>query len=551
MSRFEERLEECLEALREGRWSLDECLRRYPEEADRLRPLLEVAAALTRAYAVSPGAEFAAAARERYLMLSGEGIGRAFAAQPSAEYTASARARYLASARTVRRGGYVLRPQPAFSGTALRAIGAAMAVLVLFGVFSVYTVATAEAALPGDWRYPVKLQTERVRLAFAFTEGAEIEVRSDIAQEAQREIERMTAQGRTIEESHLARLRKATDGLTGAVEDSGRSDAKDQLASIAAGQEQLLEGLERADDAAPEGVNVLAEDAEQEFALTLDVSHTARDVAGSGGEPKLRFEATERVISFAPPTTTATPDGTPGMTTVTPPATTTPTPASEPLLCIDREPPTPTVTLTPTAQDGDETPTSTPTSTATSTPTSTATSTASATVTPTVTPTVEPEEGSPWVELIVDGVFRTRIPTDGWRVNGFDAGECDTAPTQIVLTGDKRVITINPRTGDMSWTFTTPGDRQGFAEMRATRDDGVYEVNRDELRDAHPELSEIPLYILANIDVTESSAVPTATPTPTLTPGATATAPTRGPLRPRTAVPTRTRTVKPSQTAEP
>ena len=41
MTEFESRLHECLEALTEGRWDLDECLRRNPEHAAALRPMLQ------------------------------------------------------------------------------------------------------------------------------------------------------------------------------------------------------------------------------------------------------------------------------------------------------------------------------------------------------------------------------------------------------------------------------------------------------------------------------------------------------------------------------
>ena len=37
MSDYERALETCLEALREGRWTVDDCLRAFPQHADALR----------------------------------------------------------------------------------------------------------------------------------------------------------------------------------------------------------------------------------------------------------------------------------------------------------------------------------------------------------------------------------------------------------------------------------------------------------------------------------------------------------------------------------
>ncbi|MBI5287494.1 MAG: hypothetical protein HY873_00810, partial [Chloroflexi bacterium] len=72
MDRFEEQLHECLQALIEGRWDLDECLRRYPEHAASLRPQLLVSLALMESGAVSPRTAWASRARERFLVASGQ-----------------------------------------------------------------------------------------------------------------------------------------------------------------------------------------------------------------------------------------------------------------------------------------------------------------------------------------------------------------------------------------------------------------------------------------------------------------------------------------------
>lgn len=56
-------LDVCVSEIAEGRSSLDECLRRYPEHAAQLKPLLSAANRLTRARAVMPDPAYKARAR--------------------------------------------------------------------------------------------------------------------------------------------------------------------------------------------------------------------------------------------------------------------------------------------------------------------------------------------------------------------------------------------------------------------------------------------------------------------------------------------------------
>jgi len=161
MTEFETRLSECLEALREGRWDIDECLRRYPEHADALRPHLLAAASVMQAFGeAAPRDEFARTARERFLIASGERLTEAFDAEPDPSFFAAARMRFLMAAQKMRIGETrkAGRLVPFFE-THFRALASAAAVVVALLSFSTYTVASASSALPGDWQYPVKLQT--------------------------------------------------------------------------------------------------------------------------------------------------------------------------------------------------------------------------------------------------------------------------------------------------------------------------------------------------------------------------------------------------------
>ena len=185
MNEFERQLQECLEALAGGRWDLDECVRRYPEHADELRAQLLTVHAVTDAYNAEADAQWAQDARRRFLIATGQTIAEATDLEPSPSFFAAARVRFLLAAQRLRQeaaGKPAPRRVPLF-GSPMRAVGALAAAAVLFFGFSTYTVATADAALPGDWQYPVKLQTERVRLALAFSDGQRHDVKLDIAEE--------------------------------------------------------------------------------------------------------------------------------------------------------------------------------------------------------------------------------------------------------------------------------------------------------------------------------------------------------------------------------
>ena len=197
MNEFEQRLHECLEALIEGRRTLDDCLRMYPEHAGELRAHLTAATTLANAYQSQPREAWASDARRRFLIASGQTLQEAMDIDPEPLFFAIARVRFLLAAQRLRQEGAKVpaRRLPVF-GSPIRAFGAmAAGVVVMLGVSS-YTVASASAALPGDWNYNVKLQTERVRLAMAINDGQERDIRLDIAEERLHEIEAMANKGR-------------------------------------------------------------------------------------------------------------------------------------------------------------------------------------------------------------------------------------------------------------------------------------------------------------------------------------------------------------------
>ena len=164
-ARMADALHECLEMTARG-WSMEECLDRYPDLAEELAPLLQLAVQTRGAVeAVAPSPE----ARR-------EGLGRIADAWTAME------ARRLRG----RRG----------PGRLLRRSWALAAVAVLALVFGGWTTtAAAQDAVPGEALYPVKQTHERVLLLVVVTRSGKADLHARLAEARTEEATRLAAQG--------------------------------------------------------------------------------------------------------------------------------------------------------------------------------------------------------------------------------------------------------------------------------------------------------------------------------------------------------------------
>lgn len=482
MTEFEALLEECLEALRQGRRDIDECLRMYPQHADELRPHLLLAARLTAAYDVEPRAEFARDARERFLVASGKRLEEAFDADPSPSFFAAARVRFLMAAQRMNlreRAGQSVRgsrrQMPVF-GTPFRALASLGVTTALFLSFSTYTVASANSSVPGDWQYPVKLQTERVRLALAFSDDAKRDVRLDIAGERAEEIEELAERGRIIGPGVLERLADSTEPLVEAAEE-GKLDSGelDRLRDVSNKQRETLALAE--DQVAP--------DAKEQFAVAVAL---AKDGEVAAVAKKPGPVVLEPGVAATTPDPDETPEATPDDTATADPET---TPSTGSPTAV---PPTATATPARASLAVDQTP-------------------------------VDQASGVLWVRLVV-GRLTTLIPSekDGWRITGLNLrDEPVSAPTLVRLSNldGTSLITINPRNGDMFW-FVSVNGTFDEVQMRITRDGQTRVQDREALQRLYGAAADIPLYMLDNIELAPP---PTPVPTPSSTPPPTSVAP--------------------------
>lgn len=159
---FDDILDECLERLFSADGTVEQCLEAYPEHAAELAPLLRTAVATRRAVSVEPNPDF------------------------------KARARYQFLAEVDRRQG---RPGWPRLGWQPRWAMVSLVVLAIV-VAGSGTVVAADSSMPGSVLYPVKLATERVRLAMTFSNVGRVEFLAGMVDRRVAEIDYVVAKGR-------------------------------------------------------------------------------------------------------------------------------------------------------------------------------------------------------------------------------------------------------------------------------------------------------------------------------------------------------------------
>jgi hypothetical protein len=203
---FENILDECLERIVLGGETLEQCLERYPEQADELKPLLETVLAVKKASAVEPRPDFKARASYQFRSALGE------------------------KAAPKRRPFFGWLPRWA---TALTIV---LIVLLAGGG----TVVAAANSMPDSILYPVKLATEEVRLAFTPSQLGKARLCSSFADERVAEIVYMAEKGDAESvEATTERLDDRLETLTVLVSEleAGEKNA-DAMLSVTSGGEE-------------------------------------------------------------------------------------------------------------------------------------------------------------------------------------------------------------------------------------------------------------------------------------------------------------------------
>jgi len=167
---FEKILDTCIEDMRAGK-TLEQVLAAYPNDARQLKSLLEMAMQLEGLPAVEPSKVGLATTLIR--------IGRE---------TTRLRGRFTPG-----------RSWPLSSQTMAWAAAAALVLIVLFtGVSSL-----SASSMPGDFLYPVKLVTEKVRFLLTFDSENRAELRLTFSEERLNELVKLSQQSGSVDTSLL------------------------------------------------------------------------------------------------------------------------------------------------------------------------------------------------------------------------------------------------------------------------------------------------------------------------------------------------------------
>lgn len=159
-------LEQCLQEIEAGA-TVEECLARYPEYAEELRPLLQTAVLLRQAPRATPAPAFRAATRERLRRLTPP-------VAPGA--SRDGRVHFPAPIHWWQRLGETLsrrRWAPALVGT--------LVAVLLLVVVGGSVVSAAGNSLPGQPLYRVKRATEHLALGLASSEARRVDLRLKFA----------------------------------------------------------------------------------------------------------------------------------------------------------------------------------------------------------------------------------------------------------------------------------------------------------------------------------------------------------------------------------
>jgi hypothetical protein len=176
---LEDIFNECYERIRSGE-SLQSCLRRYPQHAAALEPLLRTTFDIgRRASYIHPRPEFRHWALVR---LEGQQNHAGMQRQPA------------------KPGHFSLRQSLAV------AIAAVLVLLLAGGG----TAAASSNAMPDEPLYPVKLATEEIKLTFAISDAQKAQVHTQLAETRATEVEAMAEKGK-LDEAAIAAERFAKD----------------------------------------------------------------------------------------------------------------------------------------------------------------------------------------------------------------------------------------------------------------------------------------------------------------------------------------------------
>ncbi len=198
MKRIEEILTSCIEEVRAGKATVEECLERYPERRQELEPLLKTACSIK-----SPPA---------YHLDTG--------------YKQSARADLLRQIRPVKQPKKVSFADIISLGlprqlAGVRAAVATLVIVLVVGALGGGTAYASQSSVPGEVLYPVKTGTENIRLLAAGSPVAKAELNIEFAARRLKELSKVVNKDEESARAAADRYRRHLEAANRQLEQSG------------------------------------------------------------------------------------------------------------------------------------------------------------------------------------------------------------------------------------------------------------------------------------------------------------------------------------------
>ncbi|MFC1927529.1 DUF5667 domain-containing protein [Chloroflexota bacterium] len=176
MRKFEDILAECIDDIKAGKASVEDCLNRYPSTREQLEPLLRIALEIREPSDAKPSPSFKMKARVR-LMYQIHGR------------QAETRWPWRSCHSQMKPVAYIKRFSMSMAGVILAIV------LAVFGL-GAGTAYASQASLPGDTLYPIKLATEQAGMMLMGDDVARVERALSLANKRVREMEALAEKGR-------------------------------------------------------------------------------------------------------------------------------------------------------------------------------------------------------------------------------------------------------------------------------------------------------------------------------------------------------------------
>jgi hypothetical protein len=245
----EDILANCIDEIQSGKSTLEDCLARYPELGDELRPLLNIATSIPPEK-ITPALEFKQRARKRLLDIM----------QPPAT-------------GVERRGagifGWLQPLVPAMRPSLALIVAIVMLTLLAAGATTAYA---SQGSLPDDTLYPVKTGVENLQLALTLSPEARAALHLKLAQRRIDEVIAQSILGRKISTSALEAVAVQIDAAIAEIESMLPEDIKTYLSRLSESTINQQVTLSQVLDAAPE-------DAEPAVKQALDATRRGSLIA--------------------------------------------------------------------------------------------------------------------------------------------------------------------------------------------------------------------------------------------------------------------------------